>query len=258
MMGIIATLGTEIARSWRRMLGMGLLFALLFQLFMLAALMLRFQALPNYMTGYDWIGNVAHIIRSTPSFGDMLPIIAEEWLIEIGRMNYDYGTGISEWSLNVIPSRLVMLVILGALIALCLSLLRSDSCGARLNGTLRATTGFGALLVAMTNATMSWVVCCATPSWVVGLAMLGLGVSSSLALERTGPAIGLIGFGLLLAMILYLAWRRSRGDADPMGPTDQSGVTPPTDMDGSQPATGPHPSQPPNSTHRPKGAISHA
>ncbi|MBM7067191.1 hypothetical protein [Actibacterium sp. 188UL27-1] len=39
--------------------------------------------------------------------------IWEEWLIEIGRMNYDYGTGISEWSLNVVPARLLVLAILG-------------------------------------------------------------------------------------------------------------------------------------------------
>ncbi|MEO1306874.1 MAG: hypothetical protein AAFV38_02815, partial [Pseudomonadota bacterium] len=127
------------------------------------------------------------------------------------------GTGISEWSLNVIPSRLIVLFVLGATIALCLSLMKRDECSAGASNTVRATTGLGALLVAMTNATMSWVVCCATPSWVVGLAMLGLGVSTSLALETMGPLLSGTGFGLLFSLVLYLAWRKSRVPSDMKG-----------------------------------------
>ncbi|WP_095590215.1 hypothetical protein [Actibacterium ureilyticum] len=216
-MAVLSIIGAEIRANWRRMLGQGLLFALLFQVLMLVALMVRFQALPNYMTGYNWPANVLLIIRSTPSISDMAPIIREEWLLEIGRMNYDYGTGISEWSLNVIPSRLVILTALGALMTLCMALMRREGCSTSLSGTVRATTGVGAILVAMTNATMSWVVCCATPTWVVGLAMLGLGVSSSLALERIGPVMSLAGFALLVAMIFFLAWRRVRQRIDLKG-----------------------------------------
>lgn len=216
-MAVLSIIGAEIRANWRRMLGQGLLFALLFQVLMLVALMVRFQALPNYVTGYNWPANVLLIIRSTPSVSDMAPIIREEWLLEIGRMNYDYGTGISEWSLNVIPSRLVILTALGALMTLCMALMRREGCSTGLSGTVRATTGVGAILVAMTNATMSWVVCCATPTWVVGLAMLGLGVSSSLALERIGPVISLAGFALLVAMIFFLAWRRVRQRIDLKG-----------------------------------------
>ena len=201
--------------NWKAMALYGTVFALLFQVLMLAALMVRFQAIPNYVTFYDWIGNVSWIIQSTPSWRDMLPIIWEEWLIEIGFMNYDFGTGLSEWSLNVIPSRLVVMFIMGAMVAWCLALSRKDSCDIGAATTLRATTGFGAILVAMTNATMSWVVCCATPSWVVGLAMLGLGVSTSLALETMGPVLSGLGFGTLTAMIVYLAWRKTRAVALP-------------------------------------------
>lgn len=218
-MSTLTTLRAEIGGNWRQMILHGLIFALLFQVFMMLALIVRFQAFPNYVTGYDWIGNVLWIIQSTPSWRDMAPIIAEEWLIEIGRMNYDYGTGISEWSLNVVPSRLVVLFILGAMVSLCLSLVRRNSCDAGASTTLRATTGLGALLVAMTNATMSWVVCCATPSWVVGLAMLGLGVSTSLALETMGPVLTFSGFGLLSSLILFLAWRKSRPASAPKGAT---------------------------------------
>lgn len=216
-MAMLSTLWRDMRASWKQMVVFGLIFALLFQVLMLIALMVRFQAFPNYITFYDWIGNVIHIIKSTPSWSDMLPIVWEEWLIEIGFMNYDYGMGISEWSLNVVPSRLLVLFILGASISLCLELLKRDACGAATSTTLRASTGLGALLVAMTNATMSWVVCCATPSWVVGLAMLGLGVSTSLALETMGPILTAGGFGLLAFTVLFLAWQKSRAPSYPQG-----------------------------------------
>ena len=209
-MEVLTTIGNAIRQDWRRMVIMGLMFSLLMQVLMMIALMARFQSLPNYVVGYDWIGNVIHIIKSTPSWSDIMPIVNQEWLIEIGKMNYDYGTGISEWSLNVVPIRMVVLFVLGALVALCFSLLGRNQCDVATGTTLRATTGIGTILIAMTNATMSWVVCCAAPSWVVGLAMLGLGVSTSLALETMGPALNLAGFGLLLSTIIYLAWRKTR------------------------------------------------
>ncbi len=210
MTGTLTTLKDTIHADWRRLLLWGVTFALAFQVFMMIALIVRFQALPNYGTFYDWIGNVAWIIKSTPSWSDIPGIIAEEWLIEIGRMNYDYGNGISEWSLNVVPSRLLVLFILGTMIGLCNQLLKRNDCSVETDRTVRVSTGIGAFLVAMTNATMSWVVCCATPSWVVGLAMLGLGVSTSLALETLGPLLTGSGFAILIAMIFFLAWRKSR------------------------------------------------
>lgn len=209
-MAILTTLWHDMRTHWRQMILFGVVFAVLFQVFMMLALIVRFQDFPNYVTFYDWFGNAAHIIKSTPSWRDVASIIWEEWLIEIGYMNYDYGMGISEWSLNVVPSRLLVLFALGVCMSLCLALLKRDSCSTGTSTTLRATTGVGALLVAMTNATMSWVVCCATPSWVVGLAMLGLGVTTSLALETMGPVLMVSGFGLMAFTILFLAWRKSR------------------------------------------------
>ncbi len=195
--------------SWRRFLGWGLSFALIFQVIMLIALVVRFQTLPNYVTFYDWPGNVWTIIQSTPAWSDIFRIAWEEWLIEIGYKTYDYGMGLSVWSLNVIPSRLVVMFGLGALTGLVVDLMRQDGCGVATLRSSSAVTGLGAVLVAMTNATMSWVVCCATPSWVVGLAMLGLGVSTSLALETMGPLLSGLGFGTLFLMVFVLAWRRA-------------------------------------------------
>lgn len=198
----------DIRKNFRSLILFGFLFALSFQVFMLLSLMIRFQAFPNYVTLYNWFENVSWIIESTPSWWDVIAISWEEWVLEVGYMNYDYGMGLSEWSLNVIPSRVVVLLVLGVMIRLCFVLMKNDTCDAR--NVLRATTGFGATLVAMTNATMSWVVCCATPTWVVGLAMMGLGVSTSLALETMGPYLSGVGFGVLVALLLFLSWRKSK------------------------------------------------
>lgn len=217
MTGVFGLISSEVRQHWRKLLLSGLVFAILFQVIMLLALIVRFQALPNYSSFFNWPGNVVTIIQSTPSWIDIWPIIGQEWLIEIGRMNYDYGMGISEWSLNVVPYRLLVLTFMGAMVALSLHLASSSQCqmpdsgkqsGFRRSGAIAAAGG-GTLLVAMTNATMSWVVCCATPSWVVGLAMLGLGVSTSLALESMGSVLSLGGFSLLAAAILLLAWKKT-------------------------------------------------
>ncbi len=209
MIGAISVIGQTVRTSWRRLIAWGVVVSVLFQIIMLIALIVRFQAVPNYITFYDWIGNVAWIIQSTPSWRDMLPIISEEWLIEIGKMNYDYGTGISEWSLNVVPSKVLVMFFLGGLIGLSTMLMQSDECSKSSKRGLAFGTGVGGILIAMTNATMSWVVCCATPSWVVGLAMLGLGVSTSLALETMGPALSGAGLLVLLSVIFILSWRKS-------------------------------------------------
>ena len=204
------TLWQTARTDWRKLVLWGFIFALSAQVFMMIALMVRFQDLPNYVEFYNWFGNVAWIIQSTPSWGDIAPIVAEEWLIEIGFMNYDYGMGISEWSLNIIPSRVMTLFVLGMMVGLCFTLSRSATCSLEERRKVTAATGAGTVLVAMTNATMSWVVCCAAPSWVVGLAMLGLGVNASLAIENLGSLFAGSGFAILAALALYLAWAKTR------------------------------------------------
>ena len=74
--------------------------------------------------------------------------------------------------------------------------------------------GIGSALVALSNLTMSWVVCCSTPSWVVGLAMMGLGVSTSLALEPYGFWLNAGGFLLLGGSVFWIAAAQTRRDAD--------------------------------------------
>ena len=68
-----------------------LLFPFFFYLVLMGLLVVRFGHLPNYVTPYDWFDNVWRIIVSTGSVSDMLRIAADEWLLEIGYMNYAYG-----------------------------------------------------------------------------------------------------------------------------------------------------------------------
>lgn len=179
---------------------------------LLLTMLIRFENVPNYVTFYNWPGNVWVILTSTPSFGDAIEIISEEWLVEIGYMNYDFGNGISEWAMNIVPPKLFLMLVVAALIASVVVLLipsKSAACLAPPNKSKAAAAASGgAALVGLSSATLSWVVCCATPTWVVSLAMMGMSASLALWLEPLGNFITISGFVLLLASIWHLARRR--------------------------------------------------
>lgn len=204
-----SVLRETVATNRRAWLAMTLGFTLLYHLGLLASASLSTGHLPNYVAFYNWPANVLRIIRSTPSIGDMLPIISDEWLIETGAMNYHYGHGIAEWSLAVIPTRVGMTLLLGALVATSILLLRRsrEACPLAERGAGATATGVGALFVGTANITMTWVACCATPSWVVGLALVGFESSSAFALMPYGGALLGGGFTVLAATTCWLAWR---------------------------------------------------
>jgi len=180
-----------------------------YYLLLMLSLMSRFGHLPNYVNYYDWLGNVRMILESTPSMHDSALIIKDEWLLEIGYMNYDFGLGISEWSLFIVPIKVLGVMVLGALVATNYLLVRqSSACSgiSRLQArSSNAATGVGAGLMALASATLSWVVCCSTPTWVVGLSMLGLGASTALWLEPLGTWLNAAGILILLAVCIHLA-----------------------------------------------------
>ena len=179
---------------------------------LLLTMLIRFENVPNYVTFYNWPGNVWVILTSTPSFVDAIEIISEEWLVEIGYMNYDFGNGISEWAMNIVPPKLFLMLVVATLIASVVVLLipsKSAACLAPPNKSKAAAAASGgAALVGLSSATLSWVVCCATPTWVVSLAMMGMSASLALWLEPLGNFITISGFVLLLASIWHLARRR--------------------------------------------------
>lgn len=179
----------------------------LYYALLLAALVVRFEYWPNYVVAYDWPGNVAHIVRSTPSLSDVVMIVQNEWLLEVGYMNMSFGRGISEWSLTLVPPKMAVILLMGALIATVWALDAEyrRACAARAGGPVLAASGLGTGLVALTGATMSWVVCCSTPTWIVGLAMLGMGVATANWLEPIGPYLALGGFVVLGFAVASLA-----------------------------------------------------
>ena len=173
---------------------------------LMISLVLTFENMPNYITFYDWIRNSAEILKSTPALSDAAKIISEEWLVEIGFMNYDYGFGISEWSLNIMPFKVLLVMILSVLLLINFRLFRfckrNATCGAKKTSLKAgiAATGIGSVLVGAASMTMFWVVCCASPTWVVGLAMLGLvSVSAALALDPLETYVLLLGYSFLIA-----------------------------------------------------------
>ncbi len=214
-MSALSTLRRTIAGSWRSWLAITVGFTLAYYLALLAIVIVRIGHLPNYVTWYNYPANALRILRSTPAFGDVLPIIAEEWLVEIGSMNYGYGRGIAEWSLEILPAKLAMVVMLGMLIAASVLLLRRlRACRRGADSGVIAGAGMGAVLVGLTNVTMSWVACCAAPSWVVGLSIVGVGTSTAFALLPYGSLITWLGFTMLLTTTYLLARRCAAADDD--------------------------------------------
>lgn len=191
----------SVARNATRWWAVSLGFLGLYYLMMLIGVMLRFGSSPNYITTYNWVANVRMIVNSTPSWRDTWLIIKDEWVLEVGFINYDFGVGIAEWSLFLVPTKMLTVLALGALLATLHVVTRERGKGCSLGRvqSSRAAGGLGASFVALASISLSWVVCCSTPTWVVGLAMMGLGVSTSLWLEPLGFWLSFFGFILLLA-----------------------------------------------------------
>lgn len=170
----------------------------------LAAVSFGLWQLPNYFVWYDYIGNVQRIFAGTPSSSDALKIMQDEWLIETGHKSYAYGNGVALWSLNVQPMRILQILMAGGLIAACALMLRSGrqtmiSRQRAVRFSCVALAGLGAAMVAVGNATLSWVVACLSPSWIATLHMIGLDANVVDSIEPYGAAVTFIGFVFLTA-----------------------------------------------------------
>jgi hypothetical protein len=216
MKALAAAVGSAVAERWALWAAIATGFVVVYNVMLLAALIVRFGDLPNYATVYDYPGNVLRIVASTPSALDAVEIVRDEWLLEIGFMNYSFGNGISEWSLTILPAKLVLLLAVGALLATTIVLAlpaRDGACAAASGRKAIGAASGGAALVGFSSATLSWVVCCAAPTWVVSLAMLGMSASLALWLRPFGDVITVSGFALLATAVVVLARRRSGFDA---------------------------------------------
>jgi hypothetical protein len=183
-------------------------FVIMYYSSLLLLTMLRFGEIPNYLEVYDIIGIYAGILQGTPSLSDALMIMKDEAWIETGYKNPDYY-GVATWSYMLIPPKMVLVFLLGLLLGVFSVLLtsRRRACAQKTDRKVMAAAGLGSSLVCMTSATLTWVVCCATPSWVVALAMLGMNASLALLLEPLGQVMMALGLGIML-MIIVLQLRQ--------------------------------------------------
>ena len=187
-----------------RWLALGSALALGYYTALLGAMMLRFLVIPNYGHLYDAPGAYATIWNSTPSPRDALHIMADEPLFELGYAMPEFG--IAEWSLSVTLPNLLRVVVVSALLA-CFALLVSASrrAGCRTRPGSAAAAGGGAGLLALCSASLTWVICCATPSWVVALSILGVSLSFADAVEPFEHALLALGLAATLAAIALQA-----------------------------------------------------
>ena len=110
-MSALVVLQREVRASARLWLVVAVAFFAGFQLLQLALLIIRFHAFPNYLVVHDWPANIARIVRMTPSVRDMIPIMFDEWLVEVGSINYSFGRGIAEWSFVLIPGKALIALV---------------------------------------------------------------------------------------------------------------------------------------------------
>lgn len=208
-MKYVNILKSAIRQHWIMFLLVAFGFTGLYYASLLLLTMIRFGEIPNYLVFHDIIGIYAGILEGTPAMSDALMIMKDEAWLESGYKNPDYY-GVATWSYMLIPPKMFLVFLLGVLLGIFAVLIVSSrrmSCNAGNNKKLFAAAGMGSSLVCMTSATLTWVVCCATPSWVVALAMLGMNASLALLLEPFGQIMMFIGLSIMVTIIAMLLRR---------------------------------------------------
>lgn len=191
-------------------LSVSLGFFVLYYVALLLATMARFGEIPNYLVFHDLITIYGGIWQGTPSIQDAIPIMLEEAWLETGFKNPLYY-GVATWSYMLIPSKMLVVLLMGILLGLFAVITlykRKLACLLHSDSRLFAAAGLGTTFISLTSATLTWVVCCATPSWVVALAMLGMSASLALLLEPLGLVLSVAGFALM-AWIIFVQLKRT-------------------------------------------------
>ncbi|MEJ2181877.1 MAG: hypothetical protein P8Y28_16030 [Gammaproteobacteria bacterium] len=192
-----------IKQEWLLWISIAFGFLVLYYAGLLLAAMVRFNEIPNYIEVYDIVEVYKQILVGTPALSDAIPILLDEAWFETGYKNPDYY-GVATWSYMLIPPKMLLVLFAALLISTFVVLVtysRKHSCSIKNNKKLYTMAGVGTGLVGLTSATLSWVVCCAAPSWVVGLAMLGLSSTIALWLEPFGKLLSVVGIALVIGII---------------------------------------------------------
>jgi len=205
MTNYMTLLFSAVKKHWLAFTGISVGFVVIYYGVLLLLTMIRFAEIPNYIVFHDIIGIYGLILEGTPSMSDAFMIAKDEAWIETGYKNPEYY-GVATWSYMLIPPKMFLVFLMGLLLATFTVLIlasREQGCALKSGNKLYATAGVSTTFVSLTSATLTWVVCCATPSWVVALAMLGMNASLALWLEPLGQLLMSAGLGLMLVVILY-------------------------------------------------------
>lgn len=194
---------SEIRRHWVLFVATSIGFVILYYTMLLLLAMWRFGEIPNYVEFYDIFHVYAGILKGTPSLSDALMIMKDEAWLETGFKNPEYY-GVATWSYMLIPPKMLQVLLLGMLLGVfaVLAISKRKACAARVDKKMLAAAGLGSSLVCLTSATLTWVVCCATPSWVVALSMLGMSTSLALDLRPYGQDMMILGLGIMFVTIV--------------------------------------------------------
>lgn len=190
---------------WKTLILISFGFVFLYYSGLLLVTMMRFGEIPNYVEFYDVFHVYGLILKGTPSLLDAIPIIIDEQWFETGYKNPLYY-GVATWSFMLIPPKMLLVFLMGFLLGVFAVLVKfgkNKSCKVQGDKRLFAAAGISSALISLTSATLTWVVCCATPSWVVALAMLGMSASLALWLEPLGNILTIVGLLLMVVIIYY-------------------------------------------------------
>ena len=205
MIGALATIGSAVRARFGLWLAIAFGFLIAYYGFLLAFMSARFDELPNYVIVDNVLQGYKLILAGTPDPRDALSLMAQEILVEAGYLHPKFHIGV--WAVDVVAGKAALILLLGALIATYVVLGRARiECAAAARRGSATAGGMGAALIGLTNATMSWVVCCAAPNWVVSLTLMGVGVSTSFAIEPYGRAMSALGVAFAAAAVVLRAW----------------------------------------------------
>lgn len=190
-------------KYWGTLLLISIGFTVIYYSGLLMLTMIRFAEIPNYVEFYDIFKIYGLILEGTPSLLDAIPIIVNEAWFETGYKNPSYY-GVATWSYMLIPPKMLLVLLMGSLLGIFIVLRKYQqhtSCNLKSDKHLIAAVGLSSTFISLTSATLTWVVCCATPSWVVALAMLGMSASLALWLEPLGNIMTISGLVLMIWII---------------------------------------------------------
>jgi len=192
-------------RYWKVLLATSVGFVVLYYSGLLLLTMLRFGEIPNYVEFHPVIHVYGLILEGTPSLLDAIPILVDEPWFETGYKNPAYY-GVATWSFMLIPPKMLLVLLMGILLGIFVATVlhsRNKSCQVKTDKRLFAAAGMSSTFISLTSATLTWVVCCATPSWSVALAMLGMSASLALWLEPLGNVLTITALAVMVLIICF-------------------------------------------------------